>query len=192
MQTIKRYPNRKLYHTEQKKYITLEGIAELIRQGEEVQVVDYNTGEDLTAVTLSQIIFEQEKKRGGFLPQSVLTGLIRSGGETVHTMRKTLESSLGIAQDVGEEIDRRVHALIDSGELDAAEGERLLEKLLAVGKKLPPVVQPIESQLRRALAKRGIPTREELAQLTNYIDELAKRLDNLEKEPTSETDATSE
>ncbi len=179
MQTIKRYPNRKLYHTEQKKYITLEGIAELIRNGEEVQVVDYSTGEDLTAVTLSQIIFEQEKKRGGFLPQSVLAGLIRSGGDTVHTVRRTLESSLGLAQDVGAEIEQRVRALIDSGELDAAEGERLLEKLLAQGKKLPLVVQPFEERLRDALSKRGIPTREELDELNRYIDALAEKIDEL-------------
>ncbi|MGD8806379.1 MAG: polyhydroxyalkanoate synthesis regulator DNA-binding domain-containing protein, partial [Chloroflexota bacterium] len=58
---IKRYPNRKLYNTEAKQYVTLEGIAELIRQGQEVQITDHQTGEDLTAVTLTQIIFEQEK-----------------------------------------------------------------------------------------------------------------------------------
>ena len=67
MPIIKRYPNRKLYDTEAKKYITLDGIAELIRQGEEVVVIDHTTNEDLTAVTLTQIIFEQEKKSSGFL-----------------------------------------------------------------------------------------------------------------------------
>ena len=68
MTMIKRYPNRKLYDTEAKQYITLSGIAELIRQGGDIQVSDYATGEDLTALTLSQIIFEQEKKQSGFLP----------------------------------------------------------------------------------------------------------------------------
>lgn len=179
MEIIKRYPNRKLYHTQKKKYITLEGIAKLIRSGEEVQVLDHTTGEDLTAVTLSQIIFEQEKKRGGFLPQSVLAGLIRSGGDTVHTVRRTLESSLGLVQDVGEEIEQRVRALIDSGELDTEEGEQLLEKLLAQGKKLPLAMQPIEARLRSALNKRGIPTREELDELNRYIDALASKIDEL-------------
>ena len=70
MPVIKRYPNRKLYDTESKRYITLDGIARLIRKGEEVQVIDHTTDEDLTAVTLTQIIFEQEKKKGGFLPTS--------------------------------------------------------------------------------------------------------------------------
>ncbi len=80
MSVIKRYPNRKLYNTSSKQYITLEGIADMIRNGEEVQILDHNTGEDLTALTLTQIIFEQEKKQGGFLPRSVLTGLVQAGG----------------------------------------------------------------------------------------------------------------
>jgi polyhydroxyalkanoate synthesis repressor PhaR len=77
MPVIKRYPNRKLYDTAARRYISLDGIADLIRDGAEVQVVEYNTGEDLTALILMQIIVEQEKKQSGFLPQSVLTGLVQ-------------------------------------------------------------------------------------------------------------------
>ena len=71
MVTIKRYPNRKLYNTNSKSYITLDGIAALIRDGSEVEILDHGTGEDLTTVTLTQIIFEQEKKHAGFLPRSI-------------------------------------------------------------------------------------------------------------------------
>ena len=67
MRIIKRYSNRKLYDTAAKEYITLEAIADLIRAGEEIQVVDNVTEEDLTALTLSQIILEQEKKKKGFV-----------------------------------------------------------------------------------------------------------------------------
>ena len=56
MPVIKRYPNRKLYDTEAKRYITLDGIAELIREGAEVQVVDHTTDEDLTAVTFEKAL----------------------------------------------------------------------------------------------------------------------------------------
>jgi len=179
MLIIKRYPNRKLYDTEKKQYVTLERIAMSIREGRDVQVVDHSTNEDLTTVTLSQIIFEQEKKQSGFVPQSVLAGLIRSGGDTVQTVRKTLESSLGLVQDVGEEIEARVRALIDSGDLDAAEGEHLLEKLLAQGKKLPLAAQPLEEKLQNILSKRGIPSREELTTLNQQIDVLASKVDDL-------------
>ena len=61
MPIIKRYPNRKLYDTAAKQYVSLDGIAAMIRRGDEVQVVDHATGEDLTTLTLTQIIVEQEK-----------------------------------------------------------------------------------------------------------------------------------
>ncbi len=63
MRVIKRYPNRKLYDTEGKQYISLERIAGLIRGGEDIHVVDHATHEDLTTVTLTQVIFEQEKRQ---------------------------------------------------------------------------------------------------------------------------------
>ena len=108
MPVIKRYPNRKLYDTDAKKYITLDGIAQLIRQGEEVYVIDHTSGDDLTAITLTQIIFEQEKKRGGFLPRSVLTGLVEAGGERMSTLRRSLSSPLDLFRHVDEEIAGRI------------------------------------------------------------------------------------
>ena len=125
MAVIKRYPNRKLYDTEAKKYVTLDGIATLIRKGEEVQVIDHTTGEDLTALTLSQIIFEQEKKGGGFLPKSVLTSLVQAGGDTVNTLRRGLTAPLDLFRQVDDEIDQRLQSLISRGELAKEEGLRL-------------------------------------------------------------------
>jgi polyhydroxyalkanoate synthesis regulator protein len=60
---IKRYQNRKLYDTNASRYVTLDDIATLIREGEDVQIIDNQNQDDLTSVTLTQIIFEQEKKR---------------------------------------------------------------------------------------------------------------------------------
>ena len=59
---IKRYANRKLYDTEHSRYVTLDQISEMIRKGDDVKIVDNKTKEDLTTVTLAQIIFEEEKK----------------------------------------------------------------------------------------------------------------------------------
>jgi polyhydroxyalkanoate synthesis repressor PhaR len=77
--TIKRYPNRKLYDTSQSCYITLRTLSDLIRTGEEIQVVDYLTGADITHEILLQIIRTDEKKWKLF-PISSLVALIRSGG----------------------------------------------------------------------------------------------------------------
>ena len=112
MPVIKRYPNRKLYDTEAKRYITLNEIAALIRAGEEVIVTDHATDEDLTAVVLTQIIFEQEKAQRGFLPKAVLTNLVRAGGDTLGTLRRGLSLPLDLWRHVDEEIDRRVQTLI--------------------------------------------------------------------------------
>ena len=179
MPIIKRYPNRKLYDTEAKQYITLEGVATLIRQGGEVQVLDHATGEDLTAVTLTQVIFEQEKKRSGFLPQSVLTGLIQSGGETMGTLRRTLASSLNMARHVDEEIERRMQILVNRGEVAAEEGRRLRDRLLAQGRDLADTSWLMEKDLSSVLAELGVPTHDEMAQILDQLDELAAELDSL-------------
>src|SRR5471030_2495155 len=59
---IKRYTNRKLYDTVESRYVTLDEIAQMIKAGAEVKIIDNRTKEDLTSVTLAQIIFEEEKK----------------------------------------------------------------------------------------------------------------------------------
>jgi polyhydroxyalkanoate synthesis repressor PhaR len=87
---IKRYANRKLYDTSLKCYIALDGIAASIRQGKAVQVIDDVTGEDITSLTLMQIIMEQEKRQAGFLPRAFLDGLIRAGGQTLTEMRQAI------------------------------------------------------------------------------------------------------
>lgn len=74
---IKRYQNRKLYDTQQSCYVTLDDIAKMIRLSEEVTVVDNKTKRDITASTLSQIIFEAEKKAGDYAPLSVLREIIQ-------------------------------------------------------------------------------------------------------------------
>ena len=77
---IKRYANRKLYDTQRSRYVTLEQIADLIRAGEDVKIVDNTSKEDLTSVTLAQIIFEEEKRQKHFLPLGALRNIIASGG----------------------------------------------------------------------------------------------------------------
>jgi polyhydroxyalkanoate synthesis repressor PhaR len=79
---VKRYANRKLYDTQRSRYVTLEQIAEMIRSGEDVRIVDNNSKEDLTAITLTQIIFEEEKKKS-FLPLSALRNIIQSGAQNI-------------------------------------------------------------------------------------------------------------
>lgn len=179
MPVIKRYPNRKLYDTDAKRYITLNEIAALIRGGEEVIVMDHATDEDLTAVVLTQIIFEQEKLQKGFLPKSVLTNLVRAGGDTLGTLRRGLSLPLDLWRHVDEEIDRRVQALINKGDLAKEEGLRLREKLLSPMFAAPEANQPDEEHLERILNEHGVPTRAELERLQNRIEVLSAKLETV-------------
>lgn len=80
---IKRYANRKLYDTQASRYVTLEQISEMIREGDEVKIIDNKSKEDLTSVTMAQILFEEEKKQRSFLSLNTMRNLIQNGGEQI-------------------------------------------------------------------------------------------------------------
>src|SRR5688500_18972991 len=91
---IKRYSNRKLYDTQESRYVTLEEIEEMIRAGREISVVDATSGEDLTSVTLTQIILENERNRRANLPSAFLHQLIKHGEAWQDFVQRTMRSSL--------------------------------------------------------------------------------------------------
>ena len=178
MPIIKRYPNRKLYDTGAKQYITLEGIADLVRAGQDVRVVDYATGDDLTALTLAQIMLDQEKRASGFVPHPVLSGLIKAGGKTLSALQHSLASPLGVGGQVDAEIARRIDVLVDEGELTEKEGQVLREKLTA--QRSPSRNKlPTERQVEQLLEKREIPTRDDFRRLARQVEALAAKLEQL-------------
>ena len=86
---IKRYSNRKLYDTQESRYVTLEEIEEMIRAGREITVVDAASGEDLTSVTLTQIILENERSHRANLPSAFLHQLIKHGEAWQEVVQRT-------------------------------------------------------------------------------------------------------
>ena len=81
--TIKRYQNRKLYDTHQSCYVTLDEIAEMIAQGDDIIVIDNKTKRDITSSTMTQIIFEKQKKSKTLLPIPTLREIIQRGGGSI-------------------------------------------------------------------------------------------------------------
>ena len=185
MRVIKRYPNRKLYDTEAKQYITLDQSVTQIRNGAEVQVVDHATGDDLTAVTLTQIIFDQEKKRKGFLPQSVPMGLVDDLAAPLSTLQQTLASPLGLARHVDDEIDERLQALTRRGELAVEEARKLRDQLRAPSPEQPDPDLPTDDEIEQLLEDRGVPTGVEMKQVLGQLETLAAKLDALVDEPNT-------
>ena len=79
--TIKKYSNRRLYDSTNKRYVTLEDITTLIREGSEIKVFDSQSGENITKVILIQVILESEKNREDILPVPFLHMLIKYGNQ---------------------------------------------------------------------------------------------------------------
>lgn len=195
MPVIKRYANRKLYDTDAKRYVTLDDLAAFIRAGDDVRVVDHVTGEDLTSVTLMQVIFEEEKKIGGLLPQVMLTRLIRAGGSTVNTLRSRL-SFLDPFQMVDEEIRKRVLALVEKGTLDEAEGQRMIDLLVrkpaqseaarSQGDAVTIPVQGEDETFTPAGAEEDLADPEEVEALARQVEMLEQELARLRETPNQE------
>jgi len=100
---IKRYGSRKLYDTEESRYVSLEEIGAWVRGGQEIRVIDNSSSEDVTAQTLAQVILEMSRRGEGSPPSELLHELIQRGGELV---------SNGVGQ-IQHGVDRLLQASID-------------------------------------------------------------------------------
>ena len=93
--TIKKYANRRLYHTGTSTYVTLDDLARMVKDGEDFVVQDAKSGKDITRAVLGQIIFEQENKGQHLLPIAFLRQLIRYYGDSMQSLLPSyLETSL--------------------------------------------------------------------------------------------------
>lgn len=172
MHLIKKYANRKLYHTNQKQYITLEGIARLVQDGEAVQVLDNETGDDITSSILAQVVLNARGRSGPQLPTQLLTGLIQIGGDTISNLRRSILTSIGGQEVINAEIERRVDHLITTGALSAEEGARWRQLLLAAD------VSPTQELATGAV---DVPSRNDMVRLHAQVDELAVAIERLLK-----------
>ena len=170
MPTIKRYANRKLYDVDASRYVTLDDLAEMVRREEVVKVVDYATGADLTAITLTQVIFEQEKKLGGLLPQAILTRLLRVGNSTIQNLRGGVNAFLDPVLYVEEEVRRRLGLLVEEGTLLAEEARRMSELLLAARMRPTQPAPPTDNGVQQG----------EVEDLRDQVTRLEQELDKLQ------------
>ena len=104
---IKRYGSRKLYDTQESRYVALDEVAGWIRTGQQVQVVDNRSGEDVTAVVLTQIISEEGRRGTGVLSTGFLHDLIRIGEDTLRAGEEAVETRLKQARAGASELVQR-------------------------------------------------------------------------------------
>jgi polyhydroxyalkanoate synthesis repressor PhaR len=171
MHIIKKYANRKLYHTNQKQYITLDGIAGLVQQGEAVQVLDNETGEDITPTILAQVVLQSRSRSVQPLPTHLLTGLIQIGGDTLTNLRRTLFASLG-GDLIDVEIARRIDQLEAEGTISREEALHWRKHLLR-----SEFNAATESELAAHAVE--VPSRNDVVNLHSQVDALAEIVDQL-------------
>ena len=153
---IKKYANRKLYDTRTSRYITLEGIAQLVRDGHEIEVVDRDNGNDLTQVTLSQIVLSEEKRGPARLVDAGGEMLQERGQALLEYVRKTLN----VPADIRTQVERRREGLESMAD-DAI--VRTLRRLRIPTRhdidRINDRLDRISSQLKKAGLSDGVMTR---------------------------------
>jgi polyhydroxyalkanoate synthesis repressor PhaR len=176
---IKRYGNRKLYDTQESRYVTLEAIASFVKQGEEVQVVDNDSGEDLTAVTFAQIILEEERRKNGLLPLPILRSIIQQGEATLQEIATRVDRGMEAIGSIGEKAGKRVQELVGRG---APQGKALLEDLLASPQRqLEALQKRIDERVKKSVERfTSLPAvQKELSRIEKSIARLEERLGKL-------------
>jgi polyhydroxyalkanoate synthesis repressor PhaR len=196
---IKRYANRKMYDTTASRYVTLDGITDLIRSGEDLHIIDNDTGEDLTAVTFAQIIFEEEKRKQGLLELPALRWIIQQGGATLQEILHRVDRGREAIENVREMAEERIRDLVQGGESHAkhhapkphhekapgestAPGFRMISDLVEGSQKqIEQLQHRIDSQVRASIDRlTHHPTlRKELQRIEDNIKGLERQLNRL-------------
>jgi len=113
---VKRYGNRKLYDTSESRYVTLDEIGRWVKAGEDVKILENDTGDDLTAVTFAQIILEEERRKSGLLSLRVLREIIQHGEAALQGLSATVDRGMEAIRSVPERAGRRVQELTQVAE----------------------------------------------------------------------------
>lgn len=175
MVIIKRYANRKLYNSNTRSYITLDDIAQYVQDGDEVQVIDHTTGEDITTATLTQILAQQEKNDVGSMPQVLLQRMVQLSGLTIHSMGESIRAFLDPINYTDNEIQRRLEILKKQNSISEVERKRLVDMLT-------------DTHLHQSLVKteddQPAATFEDLQRLIDQIDALEEKLKAIEQAQT--------
>jgi len=133
VRVIKRYDNRKLYDTQTSKTVNLGEIADMIRQGDDIQVID-SQGHDITPKILGQIFLQENlETKQLFLNKFVLQGLIQEGQNIESVIKKFLLGGIGLASLTREKLDEIVNELVKRGELAEDQRARFVKELLEKG-----------------------------------------------------------
>ncbi len=181
MRTIKRYGNRKLYDTSLRRYINLVEISDLVQKGVEVRVTDSKTGEDITKITLSQILLDKEKKKEGFVSKTLFTDLIRKGSSSVVSyLKRSAKSGMGVLGWAEDEINAGIKRLTHAGEITEQQARKLREDLISrMSKGKADVERRVEQSVEVVLHRLNIPAQKDIKRLSDKLAQLSAQVEKL-------------
>ncbi len=165
---IKRYSNRKLYDTARSRYITLDELAEIVRGGQEVQVIDNKSKEDLTNVTLAQILYAQQKREKKGLSRHALRNLVQAPAELFQRFSQPVSQLRGEAVRQVGRLKAKANAL-DEGR------QTVLEAIEALQRNLEEMQKRVDERVREAL-----DAFTHMSELKREMNELRQRVVTLE------------
>ena len=191
---IKRYANRKLYNTQSSRYITLKGIASLLEDGEEVRVIDNETGEDITSVALSQILVDETRSNHDPSP-SLLTQIFERGGDVLYdVLKKGVDDASGNIDEIqdrfrriiqgaeGEQDDGSKSESVDSDERGRGEKRRPRRGLGNwIAYASPDFDSAVQAAVERVFKVLDLPRRKDVDALNQNLERVARAIENLEQ-----------
>ena len=187
---IKKYANRRLYHTGTSSYVTLEDLAGLVRGGEDFVVYDAKSGEDITRSVLAQIIFDAESKGGqNLLPIAFLRQLIRFYGDSMQALvPRYLEFSMdSLTKDQGQFREQMTKAFsggaLGSGAMDALQAQTRANMAIFTEafRMFNPFAAAAAAKAQEESAAAGAAKGDDLGDPKRELSEMRDRLDKLAK-----------
>jgi len=185
MHHIKKYANRKLYDSTDKKYISMNRLSELIKNGEDILIIDNKTGKDLTASIVSSLIARTAKTKeseGETISSGLLIRLFRKGGATLTDYTKKYTSlwqkSFTMAED---ELDGFVKKLIRDKEISKTEGSRIRSEIIGFTLAMKKwISNTIDKRITEVFNVMNLASKDQVNQLETRIILLEKKLENFE------------
>ncbi len=183
MHKIKKYANRKMYDATDKKYISMKKLAELIKAGEEVSIIDNKTGEDITSSIVSRLLANGKKEEATEIPANVLMQFLRKGGATVTDYAKKYGALIqnGVTM-TSAEIDKRIGKLSKDIGLPGIEAKKLKKDISEYSDSMKSWIgEKVEKRVNEVVKKMNLASKEDIENLNREIDKLEKIVKKLEK-----------
>lgn len=194
MRTIKRYANRRLYDTESSRTVTQSQVADMLKSGVELKIVQSATGKDITAAVLGRtMLAEAESWRNMAQIKELFTDLITHGGtESMSVLRNTILASIGAIQVTKAKAEKIIDDLIKKGDLDHSDRKKAVMELLTKAEKSTASwrkkfsteagkAQTEVSKVVGELKKFRLASQADLKKIESKIDRLTKKISALEK-----------